>query len=296
MTERRDDGYFPRGRSMLRRVHEQRAVGLMFGQRALMIGALKPLNYIGTREHSKALQTPFARLAHTGQAFETIFFGSRAEADRVLEAVARLHDRVEGTLPEDSGVTRAGTPYSAYDPELMLWTVAVIADSAEVFYELLVRPLSRREKEALWRDYVRFGELFVMPPEAAPGSHREFRAWWEGTLASEEMHLNDDARYVGYATAFEIPIPGIYAPAARLHNLVMLGSLPPRVRLLYGLSWSRRQKLAFRAAASALRRSRLLVPERIRRGENSASFELVARTERQRIERGEPTPALARLL
>lgn len=295
MTERRDEGYFPRGRSVLRRVHEERAVGLMFGQRALMIGALKPLNYIGTREHSKALQTPFKRLAHTGQAFETIFFGSRAEADRVLEAVARLHDRVKGTLPEDSGVTRAGTPYSAYDPELMLWTVAVIADSAEVFYELLVRPLSRREKEALWRDYVRFGELFGMPSEAAPGSHREFRAWWERTLAGEEMHLNDDARYVGYATAFEIPMPGIYGPAARLHNLVMLGSLPPRVRQLYGLSWSRRQELAFRAAVSALRRSRPLAPARIRRGENSASFELVARTERTRIERGEPTPGLARV-
>ncbi len=43
-----DDGYFPRGSSMLRRVMEQKAVGLLYGQRALCIGALKPLNYVGT--------------------------------------------------------------------------------------------------------------------------------------------------------------------------------------------------------------------------------------------------------
>ncbi len=45
----------------------------------------------------------------------------------------------------------------------MLWTVAVIADSAETFYETLVRRLSADEKDALWRDYIRFGELFGMP-------------------------------------------------------------------------------------------------------------------------------------
>src|SRR5690242_322178 len=42
-----DDGYFPRRTSMLRRVHEERAVGLLYGQRALCIGALAPLNYVG---------------------------------------------------------------------------------------------------------------------------------------------------------------------------------------------------------------------------------------------------------
>jgi hypothetical protein len=42
----------------------------------------------------------------------------------------------------------------------------VIADSAQVFYEMLVSPLSERER--LWQEYIRFGELFGMPREAAP--------------------------------------------------------------------------------------------------------------------------------
>jgi uncharacterized protein (DUF2236 family) len=143
MSERNDNGYFPRGSSMLRQVHEEHVVGLLYGQRALCIGALAPLNYVGTSEHSYAKLTPFKRLVHTGNAFEKIFFGSRAEADRVLAYVRRLHENVVGELSEDAGVTPASTPYSALDPALMLWTVAVIADSAQCFYELLVRPLER---------------------------------------------------------------------------------------------------------------------------------------------------------
>src|SRR5436305_12582616 len=184
-----DEGYFPPGRSLLRHVHRQRAVGLLYGQRALGIGAIAPLNFVGTLLHTRALGTPFQRLVHTAKMFETIFFGSRAEADEVLEAVERLHHRVRGELPEDAGPVRAGTPYSAFDPELMLWTVAVIADSAVCFYELFVRRLSDTEREALWQDYIHFAELFGMPREVAPPTHRAFRSYYEQKLSSDEVFL-----------------------------------------------------------------------------------------------------------
>jgi uncharacterized protein (DUF2236 family) len=277
---------------MLRRVHEERLVGLLYGQRALCIGALAPLNYVGTSEHSYAKLTPFKRLAHTGKAFELIFFGSRAEADRVLSYVSRLHGHVNGALPEDAGPFRAGTPYSAFDPELMLWTVAVIAESAQCFYELLVRELTDGERERLWQDYLRFGELFGMPREHAPASWDEFRDWYGQRLASDEVFLTDEARYVGYATAFEIPMPAIQQPGKRVHDLLMLGSLPERVRELYGLEFGRGQRLAFDAAVRAARGARRLVPGSLARGWNTRSFDGVARTERWRIEHGKPTPQI----
>jgi uncharacterized protein (DUF2236 family) len=286
------DGYFPRGSSILRQVHEQRLVGLFYGQRALCIGALAPLNYVGTSEHTHAKLTPFKRLVHTGNAFEKIYFGSRAEADNVLAYVARMHDRVNGVLPADAGPVTAGTPYSAYDPELMLWTVAVIADSAQCFYELLVRRLSDGEREALWQDYIRFAELFGMPRALAPASYPEFRAWWRTKLASDEMFLTDEARYVGYATAFEIPLPRRSQPGKHVHDLIMLGSMPPRVRQLYGLGFSRSQTARFKAAVAALRSAQRLAPPVLTRGYNTRSFELVAKTERRRVARGEPTPQI----
>jgi uncharacterized protein (DUF2236 family) len=286
----RDEGYFPRGRSLLRRVHDERAVGLLYGQRALCIGAVKPLNFVGTIEHSRSRLTPFRRLADTAKSFETIFFGTRAQADGVLARVHKMHERVNGELSEDAGVTPAGTPYSAFDPQLMLWTVAVIADSAQCFFELLVRRLSDEEREALWRDYVRFGELFGMPREVAPRSYVEFRRYWHEQLASDELFLTEQASRTGYLSAFEIPVAQAQQPLKQLHDLIVLGSLPHRVRELYGLRYTWAHTCRFIAAVSTLRVTRRATPRTLACGYNSGSFERVARLERWRIEHGEPTP------
>jgi len=283
-------GYFPRGRSILRRVHDERAVGLLYGQRALCIGAVNPLNFVGTIEHSRSRETPFKRLTSTAKAFETIFFGTRAQADRVLAYVHRLHEQINGTLAEDAGVIPAGTPYSALDPPLMLWTVAVIADSAQYFFELLVRRLSADEREALWQDYLRFAELFGMPLDAAPASYGEFRRYWREQLARDELFLSAQARRTGYLSAFEIPVPQLHQPIKRVHDLILLGSLPPRIRELYGLSYTFAHQGAFAAAVQAFRVTRRASPRTLAWGWNTGSFERVAQLERQRLERGKPTP------
>ena len=70
----------------------------------------------------------------------------------------------------------------------------------------------------------------------------------------------------------------------------MLGTLPERVRELYGLPYGRADALAYRAGVRALRTGRMVTPGPLRRGWNKRSFDLVARTERRRIERGRPTP------
>jgi uncharacterized protein (DUF2236 family) len=288
----RDDGYFPRGRSVLRRVQGERSVGLLYGQRALIIGALDPRNYVGTATHSRYRDLPFKRLAATGKMFETVFFGTRTEADRVLAVVRRMHGPVEGELDEDVGAFPAGTPYRAFDPELMLWTIAVAADSGCWFYEHLVRPMSADERDRLWAEWVRFGELFGMPQEVAPVGWDGFRTWFDGRLASAEMHLSDEARTTGFGVAFRIPFGAAGFFARDVHNLIMLGSLPPVVRAHYGLGWSRAQRLAFEAACRGLRASRPLSPRRLARGRNGAQYDDVARAEGRLAAAGRPPIAL----
>jgi uncharacterized protein (DUF2236 family) len=287
-----DEGYFPRGSSLLRQVQEERLVGLFYGQRALMIGALNPVNYAGTSQATGGRLAPFKRLARTARDFETVFFGTRAEADRVLAKVRRMHEQVVGVLAEPAGPYAAGTPYAANDPALLLWTVAVTADSALCFYELLVRRLTDWERDAFWQDYVRFGELFGMPRAVAPPTYAAFRAWWDEQLTGETMHLTDEARYMGRAAAFEIPMPAINQGAKRLHDLVMGGTIPPRVRELYGLDWTAAHAVAFSAAVALLRGLRKVVPSQLMRGSNTRSFALVEATERRRILLGRPTPQL----
>jgi hypothetical protein len=109
------------------------------------------------------------------------------------------------------------------------------------------------------------------------------------------MHLTDEARYMGHAVAFEIPMPALNQGAKRLHDLIMLGSLPPRVRELYGSSWSPTQARLFPLAVGALRGLRRVAPRSLTHGSNARSFALVRATEQARLDRGRPTPQLAPL-
>jgi uncharacterized protein (DUF2236 family) len=285
-----DAHYFPPGRSMARRVHGERSVGLLYGQRALLIGALEPLTYTGTMLSTRSGDRPFERLARTAKVQETIFLGTREEADEALAKVDRLHQSVAGELPEAAGVHPAGTAYSAFDPELMLWTLAVIADSGRAMYETLVRPLEPEERERLWQDYVRFGELFGLPRGAMPGSQREFEAWWEGKLASPDLQATAHGLKMAQLVAFRQPVPAAARGNLAVQNHIIKGTLPPRVREIFGIRWSRAHEASFEAIAAAHRRARRLFPRQLRRGRNDVFFDVVTRAERRRG--GTATPRL----
>jgi len=262
---------------------------LLYGQRALLIGALEPLTYTGTMLATKAGQWPFTRLARTAKIQETVFLGTREEADKALAAVHRLHERVKGELPEAAGAHPAGSSYSAFDPELMLWTLAVIADSGRAMYEAMVRPLGADEREALWQDYVRFGALFGLPASEVPSSYREFDAWWWGKLRSPDLHATRHALEYAPVVAFEQPVPASARGNIATQNLIIKGTLPPRVREIYGIEWSRRQETAYRAVTATHRRARPVFPRRMRRGRNDYFFDVVTQSERRRG--GTPKPA-----
>lgn len=276
---------------MARRVHGERSVGLLYGQRALLIGALEPLTYTGTMLSTASGNHPFARLAHTGKVQEAVFLGTRTEADKALDAVHRLHERIKGELPEAAGAHPAGTSYSAFDPELMLWTMAVIADSGRAIYEAMVRPLSEEEREALWQDYVRFGELFRLPRSAVPGSYREFSAWWEEKLASPDLHATPHALEMAPLVAFRQPVPLPARLNLEAQNLVIKGTLPPRVREIFGIRWTAAHESSFRSIAAAHRRAHPILPRRLRRGRNDYFFNVVAQAEKRRG--GTRTPSIA---
>lgn len=291
MAERDEDAYyFPPGRSVARRVHGERAVGLLYGQRALLIGALEPLTYTGTMLSTSSANRPFQRLARTAKIQETILLGTREEADKALAVVERLHERVKGTLAEDAGVHAAGTAYSAFDPELMLWTLAVIADSGRAMYETMVRPLTETEREELWQDYVRFGELFGLPSSDVPGSYREFSAWFNGRLSSPDLQATPHGLEMAPLVAFEQPVPAAARGNIVAQNHIIKGTLPPRVREIFGIRWGRAHETTFRAMTATHRRARHLFPRPMRRGRNDVFFDVVSKTERQRG--GTKTPEL----
>jgi uncharacterized protein (DUF2236 family) len=270
---------------VLRRVHGARIVGVLYGQRALLIQATHPLAFAGLTANTGGLEAPFARLAHTAKTMERIFLGTRAEADRETARVRTLHEQVRGEIAEAAGGYPAGTAYAATDPEFLLWILACLADSAQYFYERFVRRLSDDEREAFWQDYLRLGEMFALPREHSPESYRGFRRYMDERLAGPDLFVTDQARELGLKVAFELPVPDHRRPALAVINLAVLGSLPERVREAYGLSWSRSQQRAFDALTAGLRATSVLMPARVRRGSSAADYDLVARTEARRLGR-----------
>lgn len=290
-------GYFPAD-SMAVQVMSNRAVGLTYGQRALVIGAAHPQLAVGTIESTAHRETPYNRLMLTARLFETVFLGTKDEADRALEFTRRRHETVVGELPEDAGRHYpAGTAYSAADPHLMYMTMAFTFDAAHHMQNLLVRRLNPDESELLWQDFVRWGELFGMPRSAAPDTYREFRASFDAYLASDELFLTDEARIVGLYLAgakrgdYDVPPP--LRPLFRTIDLVVKGSLPAQVREMYGIRWTLAHEAAFRTAVRATRtlyvRTPRFVPrplEPVLRGSNQGPFKIVAHTERRQLRRG----------
>jgi uncharacterized protein (DUF2236 family) len=279
-------------------VMSNRAVGLTYGQRALVIGAVHPQLAVGTIEQTAHRDTPYNRLMLTARLFEAVFLGSTEEADRALAFTARKHATVRGTLPEDAGQHYpAGTPYSASDPHLMYMTMAFTFDSAHHMQNLLVRRLSPDESERLWQDFVRWAELFGMPRAAAPATYREFRESFDAYLASDLVHLTEEARIVGSYLAgakrgdYDVPAP--IRPLFRTLDLVVKGSLPQRVRAMYGFRWTPAHQAAFRAAVQGARALYLQPPrfvprplDPVLRGSNKGPFKIVAHTERRQLKRG----------
>ncbi|MGW4281089.1 oxygenase MpaB family protein [Nocardia sp. NPDC004750] len=293
-----EPGYFS-DHSMVRRVMSKRAVGLTYGLRALVIGAVHPLLFVGTAENTEHRMTPYTRLALTGRLFEAVFLGSRAEADRALAFTRKRHVKVRGTLPEDAGDQHpAGTGYSALDPHLMFMTMAFTFDSAEVMYDLLVRTMTDGEREGLYQDYVRWGELFGMPADAAPASYPAFRAFFDGYLASDELFLTDEARLVGsYLAGQRVP----YSQGVPLQQvtsafyLLVQGSLPTRIRRMYGMRWGVAEEVAYQGLSRAVRTAHVsvpLVPPVLRgtlAGPSAPVYKMLSKREHELVSGGRPS-------
>ena len=227
-------GYFT-DNSMLRRVHRERALAL-YGPRALLMQAAHPLAVEGLLAHSKGLEDPYDRLARTAQIMETITFGTCADADRVTRRVRKMHSRVRGEIRTAAGPYPAGTPYSADAPELLLWVLFTLFDSAAVVYRAYVASLSRRDESRLWSDYRVVGELFGLAPDDMPKSLADADAYRREMLEGDQLKVSDWARERAREIVLEPPVPLAARPLVEAANFVTITLLPDRIRREYGFS------------------------------------------------------------
>jgi uncharacterized protein (DUF2236 family) len=225
------DAYFDDS-SMLRRVQREFAVALS-GPRALLMQAAHPLAVAGLLAHSNALDEPYDRLARTAQVLNTIGFGSRRDADRVTARVRAMHRRVRGRIPEAVGPYPAGTPYRADDPELLMWVLFTLIDSATVVYRKYVGRLTAADEAELWEDYRVVGRLFGLRDDQMPEDLDGYR---RTMLDGDRLHVSPWARERARKIVFEPPAPIVARPLVETVNFITIALLPDRIREQYGFS------------------------------------------------------------
>ena len=141
-------GYFT-DESMLRRINRERAL-VISGPRALLMQAAHPLAVEGLLAHTDSLDEPYERLERVADGAERDRVRREGEGRPDVQARARdARRRSRGELNEDVGPYKAGTPYRADDPELLLWVLFTLIDSALVVYRKYVGEMARSDEAAL---------------------------------------------------------------------------------------------------------------------------------------------------
>lgn len=227
-------GYFD-DTSMLRRIHRERALALS-GPRALLMQAAHPLAVSGLLAHTTALDAPYDRLARTAATLSTIGFGTREDADAVTRHVRAMHRRVKGTTKEQVGRHPPGTPYRADDPELLLWVLFTLVDSALVVYRRYVSSLTRAEEAAYWEDYKIIGRLFGLGDSDLPDTLDDLDAYRCRMLEGDELLVTAWARDRARKIVFEPPVPLVARPLLETVNFITIALLPDQIRDQYDFS------------------------------------------------------------
>jgi uncharacterized protein (DUF2236 family) len=235
-----DDGLFGPG-SMAWRVHADFSGMMIGGVSALLLQMLHPLALAGVWDHSDFRRDRFGRLRRTAQFISLTTFGSTDAAQRAIDRVRAIHDRVAGTLAD-------GTPYDANDPALLTWVHVAEVDSFLRAYVRYREPaLSGAEQDR----YVAETATIARRLGAAdvPESRREVDAYYRAVRP--DLRFDDRTRDVAAAmlASGADPLAGaalaIVGPAA-------LELLPPWAAAMHGRAPSPLARPAVRLGARGM--------------------------------------------
>ena len=161
------DGYFA-PESAIRRIGNSPVTPFLGGGAAVLLQVAHPLVAAGVAEHSNYQRHLWTRLMRTLRALYLITYGTRDEADAVGKTVRAVHARVRGETAVALGRFPAGTPYSASDPELMLWVHATLVATSLSAYQRYEGALARDDQERYYEEMTVVAQIFGTPASVIP--------------------------------------------------------------------------------------------------------------------------------
>jgi uncharacterized protein (DUF2236 family) len=144
--------------SVVWRVHGDVGSMMVGGVTSLLLQMLHPAVLAGVWDHSNFRADMHGRLRRTARFIARTTYGERQAAQAAIATVRRVHDRVDGTLPD-------GTPYRANDPALLAWVHVTETSS---FLDAWIRygepMMSLAEQDAYFAQMAQIGEALGAAP------------------------------------------------------------------------------------------------------------------------------------
>ena len=225
--------------------------------RALLLQLAHPAVAAGVHRHSNfrgSLLSSVRRMRSTVRAMLWITFGDAEQMIAAAAGINAIHQRVRGRVRDAGGET-----YSARDPELQQWVHATLLESMPLTYELLVGPLTVRERDRYCLEAAIMEPLLGIPAGWLPRDAAQLDAYMREKLASGSIVVNETSRALARAVLYP-PHWQVAWPAARVTQLLAIGSLPPSIREAYGFEWRARDVRAFARWTALVRASLRLLP------------------------------------
>ena len=210
--------WFPED-AAIRAVHGDAAM-FVGGLRALVLQSLHPLAMAGVAGHSGYRGDPWGRLQRTSQFLAATTFGSVDVAERAVNRVRTVHDRVAGTAPD-------GRAYRASDPHLLRWVHVAEVDSFLRAHRRFgaVQLMPEQYDEYVAEVGFVSAQLGVLDPPQSVAELREALASFRPELAGTR-EARDTARFL----LFNPPIPLLARPAYGLLATAAVSMLPAWAR------------------------------------------------------------------
>ncbi|WUO77343.1 DUF2236 domain-containing protein [Streptomyces canus] len=163
----------------------------------ILLQSLHPLAMAAVAGHSGYRGDPWGRLQRTSTFLAVTTYGTAEDAQRAVDHVRGIHDRIRGT-------TTDGMPYHAADPHLLAWVHAAETDSFLRAHERYgARPLDPAGYDAYVADTARVAEaLGVIAP---PRDRRELSE--RLTAYRPELHATPEARAAARFLLLRPPLP-----------------------------------------------------------------------------------------
>lgn len=238
----------------IRRVHSDAAM-FIGGLRALLVQSLHPLAMAGVAQHSDFRNDPWGRLQRTADFLAATSFGPATEAQRSIDVINRVHERVVGVASD-------GRAYSARDPHLLRWVHIIEIDSFLTAHQRFGEfPLDEAGCDGYVKDTAFIARKLgvTAPPESARALRDQISSYRGEVRASKESR--DAMRYL----LLEPPLPLVARAAYSLLVAATISTLPRWSRPHLGLPYLPvTERLALRPLGDVITRVvRWAMPQRI---------------------------------